>query len=66
MKASLQLSRDDHTEQSLMFNDDFLKGRFHDSEHVHESKYFFSPLHAVASKQASSFNCIVGEPVGSE
>ena len=43
-----------------------LKGRLHDSAHVRESKYCFSPVHTVASKQASSFNCTVNEPIGSE
>ena len=39
-----------------------LKGGFDDSAHVHESKFFFSPLHVVARTQATSFNCIVNEP----
>ena len=43
-----------------------LKGGFHDSEHVHEYKFFFSPLHAIASMQASLFNCVVDEPIRSE
>ena len=43
-----------------------LKGGLNDSSHVRESKYCCSPVHAVASKQASSFNCIVNEPVVSE
>ena len=43
-----------------------LKVGLHDSAHVHESKYCFSPMHAVASAQASSFNCIVNEPIGGE
>ena len=43
-----------------------LNGGFHDSAHVRESKFFSSPLHAVARKQATSFNCIVNEPIGSE
>ena len=31
---------------------------------MRESKFFSSPLHAVARTQATSFNCIVNEPVG--
>ena len=42
------------------------KGGFHDSAHVRESKFFSSPLHAVARTQATSFNCYVNEPVGSK
>ena len=44
----------------------YLKGGYHDSAHVHESKYCFSPLHAVAIRQASSFNSIVNEPIRGE
>ena len=43
-----------------------LKGGLHDSAHVHEPKYCFSPVHAVASTQASSFNFVVNEPIGSK
>ena len=43
-----------------------LKGGLRDSAHVHETKYCFSPVHGLASTQASSFNCIVNEPIGSE
>ena len=43
-----------------------LKGGFHDSEHVHGSKYCFSPVHTEASMQASSFNCIANEPIRSK
>ena len=41
-------------------------GGFHDSAHVRESNFFSSPLHAVARAQATSFNCIVNEPIGRE
>ena len=34
--------------------------------YLHESEYFFSPLHALACTQASSFNCTVNGPIGSE
>ena len=47
-------------------NSVILREGFHDSAHVRESKFFSSPLHAVARTQATSFNCIVNEPVGSE
>ena len=43
-----------------------LTGGFHDSAHVQESKFFSSLLHAVASMHASSFNCIVNEPISTE
>ena len=43
-----------------------LQGGFHDSAHVRESKFFSSPLHAVVRTQATSFNCIVNGPIGSE
>ena len=43
-----------------------LKAGLHDSAHAHESKYCFLPVHAVATEQASSFNCIVNEPIESE
>ena len=42
-----------------------LKGGLHDSAHVHESKCCFSPVHAVVSSKASSFNCMVSEPIRS-
>ena len=43
-----------------------LKGGFHDSAHVRESKFFSSPLHAVTRTQATSLNCIVNAQIGSE
>ena len=41
-----------------------LNGGLHNSADLHES--ILPPLHAVASTQANSFNCIVNEPIGSE